>query len=145
MRRLLLLSLAFALVGPACDSKDDKGDDAKKADVKWPDEPGDGSKLAVEVLGHEKDHAKVRLFNFSDKAVTQVSLRQEFLDDGGKVLGKFPHMAMGAPNVVDAKGTADIETVLMGVPDGMKSVRITVKKVERGGDKWERPDDAAAN
>lgn len=145
MRRLLMLSVAFALAGPACDSKDAKDGESKKADVKRPDEPTDGSKLAVEVLGHEKDHAKVRIFNFSDKAVTQLSLRQEFLDEGGKVLGKFPHMVIGTPNVVEAKGTVDTETVLMSVPDGMKSIRVTVKKLEReGGDKWEKKADAPA-
>ncbi len=136
MYRLLALSLAAVLIAPACDDESDSSADEKaKADVEWPDKPADGSDMVLEVLSHTADSAKVRVFNFADKGVAELHVRQHFLDEAGKELDTFPFSQIGS--VVEAKGTAEIETVMMGVPEGMKKVEISIKTiVYAGGGEW---------
>ena len=131
------MCLATAFVAPACDDKSDSAADGKaKEDVKWPEKPTDGSDMALEVLSTTADSAKVRVFNFADKDVSELNLRHHFLDDAGKELDTFPFSQVGG--VVKAKGTAEIETVMMGVPEGMKKVELTIKSITyAGGDKWQ--------
>ena len=136
MHRLLALCLATAVFTPACDKDNDAPAEDKKPDVKWPEKPADGSNMVLEVLSHDKESAKIRVFNFADKAVTSLHIRQHFDDAADKELDTFPFSQVG--NVVGAKEVAEIDTVMMGVPDEMKKVRATIKKIEyKGGEKWE--------
>ena len=81
--------------------------------------------------------AKVRIFNFSDKDVTRVSMTLDYLDGSGKKLKGFPWGMGGMPNVVPAKGTK-VDEVGAFLPPETKKVQVHVKSVEfKDGSKWE--------
>ena len=131
----MLLTACLLLQG--CDDKkadEAKTEEAKTEEIKWPEKPADGSNLAVEVLAVEDDGAKVKAYNFADKEVTQISLRQRYLDEAGKEVGTFPFMWMGS---VDPKSVEEFKTVIMSKPDGMKTVGFVVRKVKYAdGTEW---------
>ncbi len=128
-----LLAACFLL--PACDDKKPDAE-AKQEEIKWPEKPTDGSDIALELLEVQEDGAKFKVYNFSDKAVKQVSIRQRFLDEGGKELDTFPHMQVGT---IDAKSVEEIKTVIMTKPEGMKTVEGVVRKVKYAdGSEWKQ-------
>lgn len=132
MLRSVSMLLTACLLLPGCDDK--KADEPKKEEIKWPEKPADGSNLAVEVLAVEDDGAKVKAYNFSDKPVSKISLRQRYLDEGGKEVGTFPFLWMGT---IGPKSVEEFKTVIMSKPDGMKTVGFVVRKVEYGdGTEW---------
>ncbi len=116
--------LTACLLLPGCDDK--KADETKTEEIKWPETPADGSNLAVEVLAVEEDGAKIKAYNFADKGVSKISLRQRYLDEGGKEVGTFPFMWAGS---IGAKSVGEFETVIMSRPEGMKTVGFVVRKV----------------
>lgn len=124
MIRSSTMFLTACLLLPGCDDK--KADDPKTEEIKWPETPTDGSNLAVEVLAVEDDGAKVKAYNFADKAVSKISLRQRYLDEAGEEVGTFPFLWMGT---VGAKSVEEFKTVIMSKPDGMKTVGFVVRKV----------------
>ena len=135
MVRPLLVCLAL-VAAPACDDKKSESAEGKAADVKWPEKPTDGSNMVVEVLSHDNDSAELRVFNFADKAVSGLHVLQHFDDASGKELDSFP-FSQSAATVVAPKGVAEIKTVMMGVPAEMKTVRVTLRRIEyAGGEEW---------
>jgi hypothetical protein len=124
--------LTACLLVSGCDDK--KPEEAKAEEIKWPEAPTDGSNLAVEVLAVEDDGAKVKAYNFADKPVSKISLRQRYLDEGGEEVGTFPFMWMGT---IGPKSVEEFKTVIMSKPDGMKTVGLLVRKVEYSdGTQW---------
>lgn len=136
--RSTLVLLCACLTLAACDDKKADGAEgaAKQADIKWPDKPADGSNVALEMVVLADDGATFKVYNFADADLTEVSIRQRFLDDAGKELGTFPHMAVGTP-LVAKKSMAEIKTVIMDKPAGMKTVEGVVRKAKfSDGTEW---------
>ncbi len=132
--RTLMLVLGACLLLPACDDK--KADEPKKEEIKWPEKPVDGSNVALELVRVEDDGATFKVYNFADQDLKQVSIKQRFLDEAGKELDTFPHMAMGMP-LVGKKSMEEVKTVIMSKPDGMKTVEGVLRKAEwSDGTKW---------
>lgn len=133
--RSTLVLLCACLTLAACDDK--KADEAKpQAEIKWPDKPADGSNVALEMVELQDDGATFKVYNFADADLTEVSIRQRFLDDAGKELDTFPHMAMGTP-LVAKKSVAEIKTVIMEKPAGMTKVEGVVRKAKfSDGTEW---------
>lgn len=128
--------LTACLLVPGCDDK--KPEESKTEEIKWPEAPTDGSNLVVEVLAVEDDGAKVKAYNFADKPVSKISLRQRYLDDGGKEVGTFPFLWMGT---IGPKSVEEFKTVIMSKPDGMKTVGFLIRKVEYAdGTEWKLPE-----
>lgn len=138
MIRSLCIALTACLLLPACDDK--KADEtAKQAEIKWPEKPTDGSDIALELVKVADDGATFKVYNFADKAVKQVNIRQRFLDDSGKELGTFPHSQIGSP-AVGKKTMAEVKTVIMSKPEGMTTVAGVVTKVKYDdGTEWKAP------
>ncbi len=136
--RTLMLVLGACLLLPACDDK--KAEEPKKEEIKWPEKPADGSNVALELVKVEDDGATFKVYNFADQDLKQVSIKQRFLDEGGKELDTFPHMAMGMP-LVGKKSMEEVKTVIMSKPDGMKTVEGVLRKAEwADGTKWKAED-----
>ena len=136
--RSTLVLLCACLTLTACDDKkaDAAKDAAKQADIKWPDKPADGSNVALEMVELADDGATFKVYNFADADLTELSIRQRFLDDAGKELDTFPHMAMGTP-LVTKKSMAEIKTVIMEKPSGMTKVEGVVRKAKfSDGTEW---------
>ncbi|MEM6296540.1 MAG: hypothetical protein AAGA54_35065 [Myxococcota bacterium] len=133
MPRSISVLLAACLLFPACDDKPAEEAPAKK-EIKWPDAPTDGSNMVLELVKVEDDGATFKAYNFADKAVKQVSIRQRFLDADGKELDTFPHMQMGT---IGAKDMVEIKTVIMSKPEGMTTVDGVLRKVKYDdGSEW---------
>lgn len=136
--RSLTLALAAVLLLPACDDK--KAEEPKKEDIEWPEKPADGSEVVLELLKVEDDGATFKVYNFADKELKQLNIRQRFLDDGGKELDTFPHTAIGVP-LVGKKSVAEVKTVIMSKPEGMTTVDGVVTKVKyEDGSEWKAPE-----
>jgi len=140
--RSTLVLLCACLTLAACDDKKAEGGDAaaKQAEIKWPAKPGDGSNVALEMVEVQDDGATFKVYNFADADLTDLSIRQRFLDADGKELDTFPHMAVGAPTLVAKKSMAEIKTVIMEKPAGMKTVEGVIRKAKfSDGTEW-RPE-----
>ncbi|MBV1859035.1 MAG: hypothetical protein KUG77_11540 [Nannocystaceae bacterium] len=136
MTRPVTMLLTACLLLSGCDDK--KADESKTEEIKWPDAPTDGSNLVVEVLAVEDDGAKVKAYNFADKPVSKISLRQRYLDDAGKEVGTFPFLWMGT---IGSKSVEEFKTVIMSRPEGMKTVGFVVRKVAYAdGTEWKLED-----
>lgn len=137
MVRFVTLALSASLLLPACDDK--KAEEPKQEEIKWPEKPADGSDVVVELLKVEDDGATFKVYNFADKELKQLNIRQRFLDDGGKELDTFPHTAIGVP-LVGKKSVAEVKTVIMSKPEGMTTVEGVVTKVKyEDGSEWKAP------
>ncbi len=142
MKRIaLVLILGFVI---ACGGKKE-GDGGGGADVTWPAKPADGSPVVIESLSVAPDRkgkdleAKVRVFNFSDKDVTRISMTLDYLDGSGKKLKDFPWGMTGMPSLVAAKGFKDDEVGAF-LPPETKKVAARIRNVEfKDGTKWENP------
>ena len=137
-RSTLLLVCTCSTLAACDDGKADAAKDAAKqqADIKWPDKPADGSNVALELVEVHDDGATFKVYNFADADLTQVSIRQRFVDGAGKELDTFPHMAAGAP-IVAKKSMAEIKTVIVEKPDGTKTVEGVVRKAKfSDGTEW---------
>ncbi len=131
--RTTVALLAVCFLMPACDDAKPESE-AKQEEIKWPEKPADGSDISLELLEVQEDGAKFKVYNFSDKAVKQVSIRQRFLDDGGKELDTFPHMQVGT---IEPKSVEEIKTVIMTKPEGMTTVEGVIRKVKYAdGTEW---------
>ena len=133
-KRLHGILIALALLGlTAC------GGD-KKEQAPWPEKPADGTPVVVEFVALDgegkKMSAKMRVFNFSDKAVSRVGLQLDYLDAQGKKLKDFPWSQQGMPQLVGPKGQ---EVAEMGafLPPETAKVMAKVELVEfKDGSKW---------
>ena len=135
----LLLALALTTTAVTGCGKKDGDSAAKKDDVAWPAKPTDDTPIVwqFEKLEGTGDQAaaKMRVFNFTDKAVKGVRMTLHYIDGAGKELKTFPWGAM-APELVGAKGTK-VHEVGAFIPPETKTVTATVREVEfADGTKW---------
>lgn len=155
-RALIVVALLLALTASACRKGEDTPKTAPAAaepapadgpgSEGWPARPADGAPVAVQFVALTKAgddlRARMKVFNFGDKAVRGVHLELEYIGADGQVLKAMPWSQV-APTLVDARAQAEHE---MGafIPAETASVRALVRRVELGdGTDW-RPVEATA-
>jgi len=139
MQRRLWLALVLGLVISCGGKKDEGGGGGGATDMKWPAQPTDGKPVVFEfdsLTGTgDKMEAKVRMFNFTDKAVKRMSTTLHYLDGTGKELKSFP-WGMSGPTLLGAKEAKE-ETVGAFIPAETKKVDVELREVDFGdGSKW---------
>ncbi len=142
MKRMALVLILGLVI--ACGGKKE-GDGGGGDDVTWPAKPTDGSPVVIESVSVGPDRkgkdleAKVRVFNFSDKDITRISMTLDYLDASGKKLKDFPWGMSGMPSLVAAKGVKE-DGVGAFLPPDTKKVAAHVRSVDfKDGTKWEAP------
>lgn len=141
MRTLLIAGLAaLTLSTAACDKKGPA--EAPAAKVTWPAAPSDGTPVVLQFkeLVDEKGEklARMTMFNYADKGVSELRMTLHYLDASGKELKTFPWGQSKRPELTGAKGTVELPKLGAFLPPETASVTATIESVGyTDGTKWE--------
>jgi len=133
------LALILGLVIACGGKKDEGGGGGGATEMTWPAQPADGTPVVfefVEVTGTgDKLKAKMRMFNFTQKKITRITSKLDYLDATGKKLKDFP-WSMQGPALLGPKEAKEKD---MGafLPAETKKVEAKIEGVDfDDGTKW---------
>ncbi|MGE0872501.1 MAG: hypothetical protein AB7P03_28355 [Kofleriaceae bacterium] len=138
---VLWCCLAGSLLVAGCKRDDRAAGATALASATWPAEPSDGAPLAIEMVSivstGKRGEAKLRVFNFTDKAVRQVRGTIQFLDAAGAELTRDSFLQADPRDVVARKAASEF-TAGAAIPERATSAKIAIRSVEFGdGSTWE--------
>jgi len=110
--------------------------------VKWPARPTDGSPVALSfaAMAYKGDHlgAELRVFSFSNRAISALRLTFHFLDKTGAPLGRLAYPTQGEPLV--KPGAWVTLAIKARMPRQTDKVTVTLQTVVfTDGRSWTRP------